>query len=113
MSHTEHNNHTTDLISDTYKLLKDGKPVGMDHGHQNDTIESIREDDYKGHHIKIQTSYKITIDNKPIKGHITVDNKGRLHTHAMPTYMFNSAVDMIKKLIDNCPSDFPDVQKKN
>ena len=38
---------------------------GMHMGHG---ISSLREADYKGHHITIKTSYDIKIDGKPFKG---------------------------------------------
>ena len=33
-------------------------------------------------------------------------NDGQLHCHSLPNYQSPSAVDMVKRLIDNFPDDF-------
>jgi hypothetical protein len=35
-----------------------------------------------------------------------VDNKGKVSAHALPNYSFVSAVDLVKKMIDEFPDDF-------
>lgn len=77
------------------------------HGHGGDgSIETLREDDYEGHHIEIQTTYKIEVDGEILLAPIGLDNDGNLHCHALPNYQFTSAVDMVRRLIDNFPDDF-------
>jgi hypothetical protein len=77
--------------------------AGMDH---HGPAISVREADYKKHHIVITTSYAITIDEAPLMGHIVVTDEGQVQCHALPNYTFLSAVDMVKSLIDQFPEDF-------
>jgi hypothetical protein len=35
-----------------------------------------------------------------------VDNTGKVSSHALPAYSFVSAVDLVKKMIDEFPDDF-------
>jgi hypothetical protein len=62
--------------------------------------ESVRELTYKGHHIRIVTSYRIELDGRPITGHFLVNNAGQVHYHAIPNQEFPSAVDVIKRIVD-------------
>jgi hypothetical protein len=68
--------------------------------------ESVREADYKGHHIVIRTTYRVEVDGKPIMGHFGVDNNGQVHYHAIPNMAFTSAIDLVKTLVDVFPQDF-------
>lgn len=68
--------------------------------------ETLREADYKGHHIAIQTIYKIKVDGKPFNADIGVMNNGQVHYHAVPNMAFDSAIDLCKALIDVFPEDF-------
>jgi hypothetical protein len=68
--------------------------------------ESVREADYKGHHIVIRTTYRVVVDGKPIMGHFGVSNNGQVHYHAVPNMAFASAIDVVKTLIDVFPDDF-------
>jgi hypothetical protein len=72
------------------------------HGHEHPT-ESVREATYKGHHIRIVTTYRIEVDGAPITGHLLVTHEGTLHYHAIPNQEFDSAVDMVKRIIDLSP----------
>jgi hypothetical protein len=68
---------------------------------------SVREVEYKGHRIVIETVYHITVDGEPVTGHVQVGNDGRVHYHAIPNQEFESAVDMVKRVIDLIPPDAP------
>jgi hypothetical protein len=68
--------------------------------------ESVREADYKGHHIVIRTTYRIEVDGVPLMGHMGVTDDGRVHYHPVPNASFASAVDLVKQLIDIFPDDF-------
>jgi hypothetical protein len=81
-----------------------GMMVGKGHGAR---MESVREDDYEGHHIVIRTSYTITIDGKEIMAHLALTNDGEVQYHGLPNYSFDSAIDLVKKMIDVYPDDFP------
>ena len=65
-----------------------------------------RETDYKGHHILVRTRYEVEVDRKPVMGHIGVNDEGLVHYHPIPNLRFDSALDMVKKIIDVFPDDF-------
>jgi hypothetical protein len=67
---------------------------------------SVREADYKGHHIVIRTTYDIRVDGVPLTGHLGVTDDGRVHYHAVPNVSFASAIDTVKEIIDVFPDDF-------
>ncbi len=70
--------------------------------------QSLREVTYGKHTIRIATTYDIQVDGKPVTGHLLVTNEGTVHYHAIPNQEFPSAVDMIKRMIDLAPDQFPD-----
>jgi hypothetical protein len=67
---------------------------------------SLRQADYKGHHIVIRTTYDIRVDGVPLTGHLGVTDDGRVHYHAVPNVSFASAIDTVKEIIDVFPDDF-------
>jgi hypothetical protein len=94
--------------------LKAGKPVTAGHAeHDKRPFQSVREVDYKDHKITIYTQYEIRVDGKPLGGHIYVDNSGKVSAHALPNYSFVSAVDLVKKMIDEFPDDFTNKKKSS
>jgi hypothetical protein len=104
--------HPSDLLAYSYKRLKAGQPVAAGHAeHDKGPFESVRETEYNGHKIAIRTQYEIRVDGKPFSGHVYVDNTGKVSTHALPTYSFASAVDLVKKMIDAFPDDFATKKK--
>lgn len=68
--------------------------------------EIIRQDDYKGHHIVVRTRYDITVDGQAVTGHMMLTNLGQVQYHGLPNYSFDSAVGLVRALIDNFPEDF-------
>lgn len=68
--------------------------------------DTTREDDYKGHHIVIRTRYDITVDGQAVTGYIMLTNLGQVQYHGLPNYSFDSAVGLVRALIDNFPEDF-------
>lgn len=76
--------------------------------HVHDGTDSVREADYKGHHIVITTTYQITIDGKPFTAGLGVSNDGSVHYHGMPNVGFDSAVDLVKAVIDSFSGEFGD-----
>ena len=86
------------------ELLKGGMP--MDPG-----MGSMREIDYKGHHVTIETTYKIKIDGKPFKGELSVSNAGSVHYHGIPNVAFDSAVQLVQAVIDTFPQEFGKLSK--
>jgi len=69
-------------------------------------MESVRQADYRGHHIVIRTWYQINVDGRMLMGHMGVTNDGQVHYHPVPNLSFASAVDLVKRLIDVFPDDF-------
>ena len=67
---------------------------------------SVREADYKGHHITIKTTYEIKIDGKLFQGALSVTNGGTVHYHGMPNAGFKSALDLVKAVIDTFPDEY-------
>jgi hypothetical protein len=70
-----------------------------DHG-ADGTSTSVRELSHRGHHVRIETTYHITIDGQPLQGHVEVLPSGRVHYHRFPQYAPQSAVDVVKTVID-------------
>ncbi|MCE3224688.1 MAG: hypothetical protein K0S58_2868 [Nitrospira sp.] len=68
--------------------------------------ETVREAEYRGHHIVVRTRYDIEVDGRMVMGHMGVTNDGKVHYHPVPNMAFVSAIDMVKKLIDVFPDDF-------
>jgi len=90
------------IASYVKKNLGKAKMAPMSHTH---TV-STREVDYKGHHIVIKTTYEIDVDGHAVTGHIDVSNEGQIAYHGIPNVSFDSAVDLVKSLIDHFPDDF-------
>jgi hypothetical protein len=68
--------------------------------------ESIRTARHRGHEIVVKTRYDITIDGRPVTGHLGVSNDGHVHYHPIPNLSFASALDMVKAIIDVFPDRF-------
>jgi hypothetical protein len=84
---------------------RDRFPSQQEPHHGAHEVTSVREAVHHGRHIRIETSYRITVDGQPVTGHIMVGNDGRVHYHAIPNQEFESAVDMVKRVIDLTPPD--------
>jgi hypothetical protein len=69
-------------------------------------METVREDDYKGRHITVRTTYEIEVDGQPVTGHVNVSNGGEVAYHGLPNMKFDSAIQLVRKLIDQFPEDF-------
>ncbi len=78
-------------------------------GAHDGRITSLRSTEHAGHKIEIRTTYEITIDGKPYKGHVSVNDDGHLHCHAIPYETYGSAVEFIRTLIDLYPDTFKPV----
>lgn len=71
----------------------------LHHGHGAGS-GSVRQVTYKGHDIRITTTYHIELDGAEITGHLLVNNAGSVHYHAIPNQEFASAVDLVKRIVD-------------
>jgi hypothetical protein len=76
------------------------------HAHMQESSSSTREADYQGHHVVIETSYKITVDGKPFNAGLGVTDGGRVYYHGMPNVGFDSAVDLMKAVITRFADEF-------
>jgi hypothetical protein len=68
---------------------------------------SMRMVEHHGYHIMLETTYRVTIDGKLLKAPLMVDDAGMVHCHSLPNYQFNSAVEMVKAIVDQFPDEFP------
>jgi hypothetical protein len=85
-----------------------GGQGGHDHGGgHSHSMESVRTATHCGHEIVIKTCYEITVNGKPLDSHLSVNDDGSLHSHALPEYSFTSAVDVVKKIVESFPDEFP------
>jgi len=76
------------------------------HAHLQEGASSAREADYRGHHVVIETTYKVTVDGKPFNVGLGVTDGGRVFYHGMPNVGFDSAVDLMKAVIDTFADEF-------
>nr|AIA12574.1 Unknown Function [uncultured bacterium] len=72
-------------------------------GHQT---SSVREFTYAGHVGRIITTYRIEVDGQEVHPHLSVDEDGRVFTHALPFVTYASAVDLMKDVIGAYSDDF-------
>lgn len=61
---------------------------------------SVRTAYHKGHEIRIETTYNVTIDGRKLDTGLEVLDNGTVHYHGLPQYAVPSAVDLIKRIID-------------
>ena len=76
------------------------------HGKEG-TITGYREAEYRGCFIQVKTTYEIKVNEKPLGGHFSLGNNGRVYSHACPYRDFGSTVDLVKCMIDLYPDGFP------
>lgn len=68
---------------------------------------TVRTTEHNGHKIALTTTYRVEVDGKAQQLPLMVDDDGNVHCHSLPNYQFNSAIDMIKAVVDAFPDDFP------
>ena len=74
--------------------------------HHEGGQEIVREDDYKGHHVVVRTTYRIEVDGRPVTGHVMLTNDGQVQYHGLPAMSFDSPIALVRTLIDHFPQDF-------
>lgn len=74
--------------------------------HAGHEATAIREFTHGGHVVKIITTYRVEVDGKPIRAHLSVDEDGRVYTHATPFVTYTSAIDLMKAVIDAYSDSF-------
>ncbi|NUR74118.1 MAG: hypothetical protein HOU81_25195 [Hamadaea sp.] len=90
---------TAPLRSGGYGLPPGGAAHAHDHG-TNGVSTSVRTAVHNGHEIRIETTYAITIDGKPLQGGLEVLDNGAVHYHGLPQYALPSAIDLCKRVLD-------------
>jgi hypothetical protein len=80
--------------------LRDVPAQAHQHPGSDGTSTSVREFEYRGHHARIETTYRITIDGQPLRGHVEVLPDGAVHYHPFPQYAPSSAIEVVKAVID-------------
>ncbi len=68
---------------------------------------SYRDTIYRGHKIRIRTSYRIEIDGEPMTVPVMVSDEGWVHCHGIPNYAAPSALDLVRRIIDTTPAELP------
>ncbi len=86
--------------------LRDNPPRLPTGGHGHGAIETVRTATHRGHEIVVRTTYEIEVDGRPLKGHLNVGNDGSVHYHPLPNYSFDSALDLVRQVIDSFPERF-------
>lgn len=87
-------------------LKKQASAADKDHGAHGTHGGALRTAEHNGHHIELETTYRVRIDGKPVKLELMVDDAGVVHCHALPNYQFVSALDMVRAVIDLFPDEF-------
>ncbi|MFC7245297.1 hypothetical protein ACFQO7_22720 [Catellatospora aurea] len=92
--------------------LPDPAAAGHGHAHGVDGVSTgVRTAIHKGREIRIETTYKITIDGKPLQGGLEVLDNGAVHYHGLPQYALPSAIDMCKRVLDYFGTEPPAVDQ--
>lgn len=68
--------------------------------------KSLRVFDHAGHHVEVETMYRVKVDGKLVQIPLVVGADGRVSCHSIPNYATASALDMIKFVIEQFPEDF-------
>lgn len=85
---------------------KHGEPMAHKHG-RGGVVTGTRETEFRGRAIRVTTTYEIRINDKPFRGHIMLNEEGRVYIHACPYRDFGSIIELLKHLIQHYPEDFP------
>lgn len=100
---------------DAKKLAKAALPATLggylhktasSHGGHGEHASPPRVTTHNGHKIFLETIYRVTVDGKKVELGIMVDDEGHVHCHSLPNYQFQSALDMVRAIIDQFPEDF-------
>jgi hypothetical protein len=91
-------------------LKKTAPAMGHEHaGHGHaEHGSSTRTAEHNGHQIVLTTTYRVEVDGKELQLPLMVDDSGTVHSHSLPNYQFESALDMVKAAIDLFPEEFAD-----
>lgn len=82
-------------------LPEDAGVHGGDAVHGGHRWGSVRIAHHRGHEIRIETMYRVTVDGKDLEGALEVLDDGSVHCHGLPQYAVPSAIEMVKLVIDH------------
>jgi hypothetical protein len=89
-------------------LPETGVQPGHGGHHEHDGMStSVRTATHRGHEIRVETTYRVTIDGVPLDGGLDVLNNGAVHYHGLPQYAVASALDMLRLVIDHFGTEPP------
>ncbi|MFT7649086.1 MAG: hypothetical protein ACI8Y4_003843 [Candidatus Poriferisodalaceae bacterium] len=84
----------------TYDVTQGIPPAAPEHG----SIRRLTRDE---HDIEIHTHYKIVIDGEEFPDPFHVMNNGSVSYHGLPQYSTTSAVDLVKRIVDELIDEEP------
>lgn len=105
MSKGKYSRDDSDIHTGTLRLPAGYSLPQLTH---SDSFTSTRTANYRDKEIRVETTYRITIDGEPVKSHVMVGNDGMVHSHGLPNYSFSSALDLARGLIDAGDVDLPE-----
>ena len=73
-------------------------PYEDHHGGGHGASVTVRTVTHRGHEIRIETTYRITIDGEEFAGPLEVLDHGAVHYHGLPQYAVPSAVALMKRV---------------
>jgi hypothetical protein len=115
----EHGAAIEEVVGDAAELLDESSqaadrrsPVldryrALPAGHAGHPQETVRTAEYRGHAIEIRTSYQVTIDGEALSAHLMVSDDGNVHYHGLPNYTAASAIELMERVVDAFPEDYP------
>jgi len=113
MSEPEHENSLEGLVA-SLRSGGHGLPeAGMPHDHHGGAhaepgaSTTLRTVVHGGHEIRIETTYRITIDGAPLVGHVEVLDNGRVHYHGLPNYAVASTVELMRLVLEHFGTEPP------
>jgi hypothetical protein len=71
-------------------------------------LSSVRGFDFRGHDVRITTTYRVEIDGHPVHLHALVDDQGNLLCHTFPYRRYRSAVELVRELLERFPEFYLD-----
>lgn len=73
---------------------------GLHPGHDAAGVSTtVRTTSYEGHEIRVETTYRISVDGRPLPGHVEVLANGRVHYHGLPNYAVASTVELARLVV--------------
>jgi hypothetical protein len=92
-------------------LPSSGNAYEQDHCGGHGASVTVRTATHRGHEIRIETSYRITLDGEEFPGPLEVLDNGAVHYHGLPQYAVPSAVELMKRVIDYFGTEPPAVDE--